>query len=159
MVYPILAKAGSRSILAYNLHANVGVGSPNRLADVQFCQLGFVLRSADPKVDPALRVLFRKVPFGPNCSGRPDDPLCAAILAWQNDRAGKNVGATQDGHISKFAGDTFRYVAGNESRLYLLELINVAIQDGLGDRWPRVDLMDGCPDALQDEVNGFFNWG
>ena len=146
-------------MLAFNLHANVGVGCPNRVPDVQFCQLGFAMRSLAQNIAPDLRALYRNVPFGPVCSGRPDDPLCAAIIAWQSDRAGKNLGGTQDGHISKFANNTFKYVAGNESRLYLLEVINFSIQDGLADRWPRLDLVDGCPSALKDEMNGFFNWG
>ena len=158
MVYPILATAGKFSIFAFNLDANVGVGCPNRIADVQFCQLGFAMRSLAPNIAPDLRALFRSVPFGPVCSGRPDDPLCAAIIAWQSDRAGYNIGGTQDRHISKFANNTFRYEAGNERLAYLLLPLNASIQQGLADRWPRVDLIDGCPSALKDEITRFFKW-
>jgi hypothetical protein len=107
-------------------------------------------------MESACQCWNRQVPFGPPCTGKADDPLCKAIVAWQQSRS--VYGSPLDGHISKFAGDSFHYSGAKDMQLYLLAAINAFINDGLGDRWPRIDLIQGCPLELKTSINGYFDW-
>lgn len=156
MVYPVTMKSNVGLSFAYNLNANVGVGMANNLSDVQFCQLGLIFRSAMPVTDPAMKAALMAVQFGPPCTGKPDDPLCAAILAWQRFIQSRG-GPPPDGHISRFSGDSVYYGPHDTAHLHLLAALNVYCEDGMGDRWPRLDLIDGCPMALKSEINGYFD--
>ena len=140
MAVPAVVRNGT--LFFWNLSANVGRSSPNKIDDVQLVQLGYACAAKDPSVDPKMRAIFALVVPGAPYSGLPNDPLTIAIVADQKDRGG-----TQDGHISvltNLAGGTY-----DGSHAFIIVGLNFSMRAAIPEAFPRIDKHPQCPPQLR----------
>lgn len=136
----------------WNLSANVGLGSPNRIDDVQLVQLGYALAvdvSSDNLLfDADLRSVCKKVIPGAPYNGVAGDPLTLAIDAHQ-----RKMKIAPDGHISVLPPmSTGLYQQrGGQHVFQLVALVN-AIKEMTPEIFPRIDKHPKCPPALRAAV-------
>ena len=145
----LVSRAAGRQTFFWNIDANVGLASPNKVDDVQLVQLGyFVWSKNDPGLTPDKKAAFAAVKVGVPCSGDEDDTLVQAIRAHQKDRGG-----TQDGHVSTIqASNGLYHDSGGERHGFMLIAIVNRIFDALPKDFPRIDKHPSCPPALKDAV-------
>ena len=142
MVRPIVVEDTGGPAFFWNLDANVGLNSPNRLDDVQLVQFGFKCMLKTPQgvltspLTPDEVATFSAVRVGPPCTGREDDPLVRAIRAHE-----KFTGGQQDGRVTVKPPNANFY--GGTHRFIIIGLV-VAIRDLTGDTFPRFDRHPDC---------------
>ena len=154
MVSPVILKSKNSSRLLLTVDADVGLHSPNRQADVELVQFGYVFRLKDPTTrksadEIAAAKLIRP---GSPCTGRADDPLVRAIVAHQKGRGG-----TQDGHVSPFSETHTQYSAADGPHLQMGIALSNCIRDNF-DLYPRLDLSTdpACPPSLKSVMLDIF---
>lgn len=134
----IILKRKGISTLNWNISANVGLASPNRLDDVQLVQFGYYAMLINPssKLSAEQRDVYSKVVLGQPCNGAANDPLVAAIRVHQKVRGGP-----QDGHVSPSRG------GGNydDQHTFIMLALNNNMSDAVPDAFPRIDKHPKCP--------------
>jgi hypothetical protein len=134
----IVWKKNGISTLSWNISANVGLASPNRLDDVQLVQFGYYAMLINPssKLNAEQRDVFSKIVLGQPCDGTANDPLVAAIRAHQKVRGG-----TQDGHVSPMrAGGSY-----DGHNTFIMIALNNNMRDAVPGSFPRIDKHPKCP--------------
>jgi hypothetical protein len=123
------------------LDCSVGKGAANTVpADVAFIQWYYTHAANFHLTDPANRDIYRKVHITGVCTGLDSDPLVEAIFAQQR---GMNHPII-DGKVSVVTG-TGRIT---DKAFFLLRLeARFAVM--FPDRWPRLDLIPGCPSGVK----------
>jgi hypothetical protein len=144
-----LQTSGRRQFI-FNLSANVGTKSPNRPDDVALVQLGFRALARSQDFSPGLQdaEVFAAVPWDGACSERTDDPLVRAIRRYQSIAPNGVV----DGHVSTIKDSDGIFRLGSSKGTYILADLTAAIIEVHGDLWPRIDRIEGCPQALRNRV-------
>jgi hypothetical protein len=150
MVMPVVV-SGSQ-FFYWNLSANVGLGCPNRIDDVQLVQLGYALAletSWDNVVfDAEMRSICKKIIPGQPYSGVANDPLTLAIVAHQ-----KKQKIAPDGHVSVLPPmSSGVYQKHGTNHVFLLVRLVNAIKEMTPEYFPRIDLHPKCPLALKSAV-------
>jgi hypothetical protein len=145
MVSPMIVDGRDGLRLFINVSGNVGPGSPNRIDDVQFVQLGYYCMLASPLARPILSQgelqAFAKITPGAAYFGATDDPLSIAIRAHQAARGG-----AQDGHVS-VGTPAGSYDGGKHS--YQIFPLNNGMRDVMVKDFPRIDKHPKCPAQLR----------
>ena len=133
----------------WNVEANVGQGSANKIEDVHLVQLAFACKATNPKTppDPEEKPVYSLVVPGAVYSGAANDPLTLAIKMAQKKRGG-----VQDGWVSKMDGSGV--YAPNTT--WMLVGLNNQIADVLGAGWPYLDRHPKSTAALKALVTRTF---
>ena len=141
---PFIVKKETGDKFFWNIDANVGVASPNRVDDVHLIQFGYLIMSTAQATDPGLKPIFAAVKVGVPCTGREDDPLVKAIRAHQKGRGGP-----QDGHVSKLKTSETGFAPGHA---FMLVAILNNIFDATAADFPRIDRHPLCPESVRTAV-------
>lgn len=134
----------------WNVDANVGLGSPNKMEDVHLVQLAFACKGANMKstISNEDRAIYNAVVPGAPYTGSPSDPLTVAIKLFQQRRGG-----IQDGHVSKIStSGTYA-----PETAFMLVSLNNNVFDVLGaGSWPYIDRHPKSTSVLKDLVSRTF---
>jgi hypothetical protein len=136
----------------FNLDADVGRASPNRLDDVELVRFGYFclkvsssLRSrTSPRVKAALESLNPRGPFAPD--------LDEVISAHQSDRGG-----TQDGKVSvgkPQATHSFNYDTKNS---WIIFSLSMPMIERIPNLYPRIDIDAISGPEISKKVRELFN--
>ncbi|MDQ6683602.1 MAG: hypothetical protein M3Z16_00605 [Pseudomonadota bacterium] len=151
MVSPVLLKTTGGRKLMWTVDDNVGLGQPNKQADVDLVQLGYAYMLANAQAQKSADEVaaFKKVKPGDMCNGRADDPLVQAIVAHQKSRGG-----TQDGRVSKFSESHATYGSTDGPHTHMGVALVFNIMAGMLDDYPRLDKSKTppCPPSLKAAV-------
>ncbi len=136
-----------KSLFFWNTSADVGLNCPNRPEDAQLVHFGLVCMAKLPAamLSVELTKMISNLVIGAPCSGKPDDPLVMAIIAYQNEKPGlrdKKVSVLQTGVY------TLKGVVINA----LLVRLNSAMIYRYRDIYPRIDKAPDCPPLVQAYV-------
>ncbi len=134
----------------WNVEANVGVNSPNKIQDVHLVQLAFHCISTNSKhpVPAEEKPIYAAVVPGAPYTGDPTDPLSVVIKHQQKKRGG-----VQDGHVSKMQPSGV-YAS---DMTWMLVILNNNIADVLGIDWPFLDRHPKCTGPLKELVTRTFD--
>ena len=134
----------------FNLDADVGRASPNKLDDVELVRFGYFCVKSDPKKFLILPTRFKVAlqsmqPRGPYLAD-----LQGVIDAHQEHRGG-----TQDGKVS--VGKA-QFILGryDSKHLFMIYALCNAIADFLPNMYPRIDLHDQSGIEISKRVQVLF---
>ncbi len=146
MVTPVVVGSGDQRRFFWNVSANVGLASPNKVDDVQLVQLGYLCASYDTAYDAALRAIFAAVVPGAAYSGQENDLLTRAIRAHEKQRGG-----AQDGRVSVLTALTTGSYDGG-AHMFVIAGLNYHLRHQLLSAFPRLDQHPRCPAVLRAAV-------
>jgi len=129
----------------WNIDCSVGQHAQNSLAaDVMYAQWYYSLaaRNPNPNIDQNRRRIYQAVRVTGTCSGRPDDPLVAAILAQQEVLQHVPI----DGKLSVAKGDG--KIDG--SHAFFVFRLGARFAEMFNQVWPRLDLIPECPSPVRE---------
>jgi len=134
----------------YNIDAHVGTGRQNQLDDVEFVRLGYYSLLRNPRagaiaaeVRAALTLLKPSGEFGAD--------LDAVIRAHQRSRGG-----TQDGVVSPMPAGTAWKGRYDSMHTWIVEVLQANLHDLAGDKYPRIDTLEGCGSTLKARIKQIF---
>jgi hypothetical protein len=135
----------------YNIDADVGKGSPNRLDDVELVRFGYFCVKVNPKLQARTSsrmkaALESRQPQGPFL---PD--LQAIIEAHQADRGG-----TQDGKVSVGRPQLTNDFNYDGTHSWIIFSLCMSMIDRLPNQYPRIDLDEKSGLTISKKVRELF---
>lgn len=135
----------------FNVEADVGKASPNRLNDVELVRFGYfcvkvssTLRSrTSPRIKAALDVMRSNGPFAPD--------LQEVIDAHQNDRGG-----TRDGKVSVGKPQLTHSFNYDSEHSWIIFSLCMSMIERLPDTYPRIDMDDFSGMEISKNVRELF---
>ena len=136
----------------FNLDADVGKASPNKLDDVELVRFGYFCKKNNPIAQPLISArekvaLQTMQPRGPY---RAD--LQEVIDANQESRGGP-----QDGKVSVGKAQIIHSGSYDGAHIWIIYVLDKNMRDVLPSIWPRIDLHDQSGLEISKKVLELFN--